>query len=127
MPRCLRTLAAASTAVVVLAVALVCQQGPANPDSPAPNAAAGPRWWKGNLHTHSLWSDGDDFPEMVADWYKRRGYDFLSLTDHNVLAEGERWVEVKQKGALPVALGKYLARFGEAWVERRTHQGKPQV
>ena len=18
------------------------------------------RWWKGNLHTHSLWSDGDD-------------------------------------------------------------------
>ena len=23
-----------------------------------------PRWWKGNLHTHTLWSDGDDFPEM---------------------------------------------------------------
>jgi hypothetical protein len=20
-----------------------------------------PRWWKGNLHTHSLWSDGNDF------------------------------------------------------------------
>ena len=28
------------------------------------------RWWKGNLHTHSLWSDGDHYPEMVADWYK---------------------------------------------------------
>ena len=26
---------------------------------------AGPRYWKGNLHTHSLWSDGDDFPEMI--------------------------------------------------------------
>jgi len=24
------------------------------------------RWWKGNLHTHSLWSDGDEFPEMIA-------------------------------------------------------------
>src|SRR4051794_14253426 len=23
-----------------------------------------PRWLKGNLHTHSFWSDGDDFPEM---------------------------------------------------------------
>ena len=29
------------------------------------------RWWKGNIHTHSLWSDGNDFPEMIADWYKQ--------------------------------------------------------
>jgi hypothetical protein len=21
-------------------------------------------WYKGNLHTHSLWSDGDDYPEI---------------------------------------------------------------
>ena len=26
----------------------------------APGAEAPPRWYKGNLHTHSLWSDGDD-------------------------------------------------------------------
>src|SRR5687767_8180034 len=31
----------------------------------------GPRYYKGNLHTHSFWSDGDDFPEMIADWYRR--------------------------------------------------------
>src|SRR5262245_24226725 len=37
-----------------------------------------PRYWKGNLHTHSLWSDGDDFPEMIGDWYKKNGYDFLA-------------------------------------------------
>ena len=55
---------------------------------------AGPRYWKGNLHTHSLWSDGDDFPEMIADWYKRHGYHFLTLSDHNVLSEGERWIDV---------------------------------
>jgi|GEM_PF-6842137 len=29
-------------------------------------SAAEARWWKGNLHTHSLWSDGDDFPESIA-------------------------------------------------------------
>ena len=28
------------------------------------------RWWRGNIHTHSLWSDGNDFPEMIADWYR---------------------------------------------------------
>nr|MBA3762074.1 hypothetical protein [Chthoniobacterales bacterium] len=31
------------------------------------------RWWKGNLHTHSLWSDGDDYPEMIVEWYKGHG------------------------------------------------------
>src|SRR6516164_9866794 len=54
----------------------------------------GPRWWKGNLHTHSFWSDGDDFPEMIADWYKRHGYHFLSLSEHNVLSEGDRWLNL---------------------------------
>ena len=33
----------------------------------SPAADSAPRWWKGNLHTHSLWSDGDDYPEMIAD------------------------------------------------------------
>src|SRR5687767_1959449 len=58
-------------------------------------------WYKGNLHTHSLWSDGDDYPEMVADWYKRNGYHFLAISDHNVLHEGRRWLELK----MPVSIG----------------------
>ena len=57
---------------------------------PLPVANAVPAYVKGNLHTHSLWSDGDDFPEMIADWYKAHGYQFLALTDHNVIAEGDK-------------------------------------
>ena len=53
------------------------------------------RWWKGNTHTHSLWSDGDDYPEMIVDWYKRNGYQFLALSDHNIVQAGERWLELK--------------------------------
>jgi hypothetical protein len=30
-------------------------------------------WYKGNTHTHTLWSDGNDFPEMITDWYKEKG------------------------------------------------------
>jgi hypothetical protein len=83
-----------------------------------------PRWFKGNTHTHSLWSDGNDFPDMIADWYKSRGYDFLVLSDHNTLSAGERWMKVadveKRKRAIGVpVLRKYLARFGDAWVETR--------
>jgi hypothetical protein len=84
-------------------------------------------WWKGNLHTHSLWSDGDDFPEMISDWYKRNGYNFLMLSDHNVLAEGSRWVHSLTNRGGAVALEKYLARFGTGWVEQRTVKNQPQV
>jgi hypothetical protein len=52
------------------------------------------RWWKGNLHTHSFWSDGDDFPESIADWYKTNGYHFLALSDHNIMQQGQRWITV---------------------------------
>ncbi|MBN1589123.1 MAG: CehA/McbA family metallohydrolase [Pirellulales bacterium] len=44
-------------------------------------------WWKGNTHTHSNLSDGDSPPAAVAARYDSLGYDFLVLTDHNVLSD----------------------------------------
>lgn len=85
------------------------------------------RWWKGNLHTHTLWSDGNDFPEMVAEWYRTHGYNFLALSDHNVLSEGMRWIkheEIVRRGGRD-ALDKYRRRFGEHWVETRGRPGSP--
>jgi hypothetical protein len=86
------------------------------------------RWWKGNIHTHSLWSDGNDFPEMIADWYKSHGYHFLALSDHNVLSAGIRWMKydeiVKRGGAEAVA--KYRQRFGDEWVETRGTPDSPE-
>lgn len=79
------------------------------------------RWWKGNLHTHSLWSDGDDFPEMIADWYREHNYHFLALSDHNILSEGRKWMkhaDIVKRGGKD-ALAKYRARFGKDWVETR--------
>jgi hypothetical protein len=66
------------------------------PGGQATNGAPIPKgWYKGNLHTHTLWSDGDDYPEMVVNWYKSHGYQFLALSDHNILLAGEKWVEVR--------------------------------
>ncbi len=81
--------------------------------------AAEPRWWKGNLHTHSLWSDGDDYPDMIADWYKERGYHFLAISDHNLLPDAERWSPIAARRTGDAAFAKYLARFGAPWVESR--------
>ena len=49
------------------------------------------RWYKGNLHTHTslLGSTGPASPDYVVGWYKRHGYDWLAITDHNVLTEYE--------------------------------------
>ena len=82
-------------------------------------AAEEARWYKGNLHTHTYWSDGDDFPEMVADWYKSRGYDFLALSDHNIIADHDKWLKVHKSKTGAVALDKYLTRFGKEWVVTR--------
>ena len=85
------------------------------------------RWWKGNTHTHSLWSDGDDYPEMIVDWYKSRGYDFLMLSDHNVLSQGVRWIDVEKSRGKRLAYDKYLARYGDDWVEKREVDGRLEV
>ena len=89
-------------------------------------------WFKGNTHTHTLWSDGNDFPDMVVDWYKEQGYDFLALSDHNILSRGEKWmkstaIKSRQKGDGPSALEKYRKRFGEDWVEVRGEEGDEEV
>lgn len=129
----LRTVGLAGLCGVVLAGAVAIGQKVDAPPivvvkelpPPLPVAHAGPQYWKGNLHTHTLWSDGDDFPEMVSDWYKAHGYNFLALTEHNVIAEGERWMPESARTAK--GIDKYVARFGKEWVERRTMAGKPEV
>ncbi len=46
-------------------------------------------WLRGNLHTHTLESDGDSKPEEVVRWYAEHGYDFLVLTDHDKITRVE--------------------------------------
>lgn len=81
-----------------------------------PAAAQQTKWYKGNLHTHSYWSDGDEFPEMVMQWYKDHGYQFVALSDHNILAEGEKWKKIPQDTLYRDAFQDYLKKYGEDWV-----------
>lgn len=78
------------------------------------------QWYKGNIHTHSYWSDGDDFPEMIMDWYKTHGYDFISLSDHNILAEGEKWKEIPAHPFRQRRFKEYLQKYGADWVVYQT-------
>lgn len=96
-------------------------------------AASAQTWYRGNTHTHSLWSDGNDFPEMITEWYQRKGYDFMALSDHNILAREEKWISLdaikkRQKAEGPGAMEKYRARYaGTDWIETRDNKGAEEV
>jgi hypothetical protein len=89
------------------------------------NASA--QWYKGNLHTHSYWSDGDDFPEMIMDWYKTHGYQFVALSDHNTLAAGEKWKLITKSKTYLDGFDKYLAKYGKKWVVYKEDTGRISV
>ena len=90
-------------------------------------SAQAQQWFKGNLHTHSYWSDGDDFPEMIMDWYKTHGYQFVALSDHNTLAEGEKWKLITKSKTYLDGFDKYLAKYGKKWVVYKEDTGRISV
>ena len=96
-----------------------------------PLAGSGePGWFRGNLHTHSLWSDGNDYPEMIVDWYVNHGYQFLALSDHNTLSQGQRWMSIEDanKRAGQDSFSRYKSRLGDTWIEtKKTTEGVEQV
>lgn len=94
---------------LVLLIGLVAAAGlaaTASPQAPKPSTPQ-PSWFKGNLHTHTLNSDGDSTPNEVVTWYREHGYQFLVLTDHNFLTS------VEGLNALHGADNKFLVVKGE--------------
>ena len=85
------------------------------------------QWYKGNLHTHSYWSDGDAFPEMVMDWYKSHGYQFVALSDHNILAQGEKWKLIPKNPIHQQAFEDYRTKYGKDWVVSKEDTGRISV
>ena len=85
------------------------------------------QWFRGNMHTHSHWSDGDDYLEMIALWYKERNYQFLVFTDHNVLANTERWEEVAKTKGGAEAYGKLKIKYPQLVHERINKAGKLEI
>ena len=84
-------------------------------------------WYRGNMHTHSHWSDGDDYLEMIGQWYRDHDYQFLVFTDHNVLANTERWVSVERSKGGIEAYEKLKAKFPELYRQRLAEDGTMEV
>lgn len=53
----------------------------------APAGAEGARWVKGNTHAHTRNSDGNESPRRVMRWYLDHDYQFLAISDHDVVTD----------------------------------------
>jgi len=77
-------------ALLLAALLSACATAPVSTSSTAADVAATTaaaptsdlHWYKGNTHTHTLNSDGDSSPSVVARWYRDHDYDFLVISDH---------------------------------------------
>lgn len=74
------------------------------------------KWYKGNLHMHSFWSDGDIYPEKAIEWYKTNKYNFVGLSDHNILAKNVRWKKIPDSNIQQKAFNEYIGKYGQDWV-----------
>ncbi len=77
----------------------------------------GEQWYKGGLHMHSLWSDGDAAPEVYTAWYRDHGWHFICYTDHNILLEGDNYRPISEDTELNDArVAALREQFGDDWV-----------
>ncbi|MGI9146590.1 MAG: CehA/McbA family metallohydrolase, partial [Chloroflexota bacterium] len=76
---------------------------------------AEPGWLRGDLHCHTLHSDGDSWPvEMLAEAVRRR-LDFLGVTDHNQVGHHADYARARGH-ALPIVLpGVEVTTYGGHW------------
>lgn len=86
------------------------------------------QWFKGGMHMHSLWSDGDAAPEIVASWYKDHGWNFICYSDHNILLEGDTSKPIMEDANLsPQCVEAIREQFGEGWVQEKEHLGRKRM
>ena len=82
-----------------------------DPD-PLPEARAG--WLRGDLHCHTLYSDGDSWPHEMLQAAGAAGLDYLGVTDHNNV--GHQLAYGPGGDGLPVVLpGVEVTTYGGHW------------
>ncbi len=53
----------------------------------SPVYSQGLKWFKGNIHAHTVNSDGSSSPDVVIRWYKEHHYNFCVISDHNFFTD----------------------------------------
>lgn len=98
------------------------------------NAGNGARWWRGDLHMHTVHSDGNwTIPELITS-ARNTGLDFIVITDHNTASHHEEIDRLSRGSRQPLVIrGEEITTYGGhtnawglpsgTWIDFRTHPG----
>ena len=71
----------------------------------------GGSWLRGNLHTHTTNSDGTHDMQNVINTYANLGYDFLSISDHDIFTGLTEYEKIDNKGLVLIP-GNEISKDG---------------
>ncbi len=81
----------------------------------APSSICGARWYRGDLHLHTVHSDGERHPSELASAAQASGLDFIVSTDHNTNAANRAW-QASRTGTLLVIPGEEVTTRHGHWL-----------
>jgi hypothetical protein len=79
---------------------------------PPPPSITGARWYRGDLHLHTVHSDGERDPEEMAAAARDSGLDFIVSTEHNTNAANRVWPACRTGGLLVIPGEEVTTRHG---------------
>ncbi|GAC1695693.1 MAG: hypothetical protein NVS9B6_01720 [Candidatus Limnocylindrales bacterium] len=92
--------------------------------------AARDGWWRGDLHCHTRYSDGDSWPSEMLHAATETGLEFLGVTDHNNVAHhaaygpGGNGAPIVVPGVEVTTYGGHWNAWGtDGWWDFRTPEG----
>src|SRR6202041_2558789 len=75
-------------------------------------SATGARWYRGDLHLHTVHSDGERHPVELASAARARGLDFIVSTEHNTNSANRAWPACHTSGLLAISGEEVTTRHG---------------
>jgi hypothetical protein len=80
--------------------------------APPPPSICGARWYRGDLHLHTVHSDGQRDPDELASAARASGLDFFVSTDHNTNSANREWPACRTGGLLAIPGEEVTTRHG---------------
>jgi DNA polymerase (family 10) len=75
---------------------------------------------RGDLHTHTLWSDGRDSSEAVIRAVRKLGYDYVAITDHSESSKATRTLSVERMRQQMAEIQLLRSRFPDITILQGT-------
>lgn len=92
-------------------------RGVAHPHAHFVERVSADHFQRGNLHTHSVRSDGTATLEAMVGWYREHGYQFLAMTEHDLRVDPGEVASLTGPGFVVIA-GEEVS---DRWESRPLH------